>query len=214
MARFIVTTLLCFSLSLPGLFAREAEIPRLESSLDRDTVHIGDPIRYTLRVTAPEGVEVEFPDLEGGMVGEFEIAETGESGGREAGKEWRERFYILLGFKTGDRSLPAPSATLRYPDGREEKLEGSPLGIVVESLLEDEGDVAEQDIREIKPPLSIRANYLPLVLFAAGAVLILLLFLVFRRYFRRKEYVPPPPCMAMIAPCVHAPLGPRQRIFR
>ncbi len=194
MLRSAVTTLLVLSLWMPFAFGEDGSIPRLKCGVDRETVHIGDPIRYTLKVTAPEGVEVEFPEFPDGKVNDFELAETGESEGEEAGEEWRERFYTLLGFKTGTLPLPAPEVSLRYPDGREEKLEGEALEIVVESLLEEGADVAQQDIREIKPPLLLPVNYLPLILLAAGLLIVLLLlYLVFKRYFRRKERVIPPP---------------------
>lgn len=192
MSRLTVATLLVFSLLVPVAFGEDGSIPRLESALNRDRVYIGDPVRYALRVLAPEGTEAVFPDFEGGVVGDFEIAESGGGEGEDSGVKWWERFYLLLGFQPGTYTLPEPSVTLRYPDGKEEKLKSSPLSLVVESLLEPEK--TDQDIKESKSPVPLEANYLPLILLAAGGVIIVVLFFLgFRKCFRRKERVLPPP---------------------
>ena len=168
-------------------------VPRLESSLDRDTVSIGDPIRYTLSVVSSPSAGVIFPDYSSGLLGDFEIGETGEKTREEEGEKVWEKYYLLQGFETGESSLPAALVTVHYPDGREEKLESSPLGITVKSLLDP--SVPEPDIRGIKPPVGLPVSY-RWVLYLIGGILVLaaLVLLLIKKVFRRKEKaVPPPP---------------------
>jgi hypothetical protein len=169
------------------------EIPRLESRLDRDVVSIGDPIRYTLSVVTPPTAGVIFPDYSSGLIGDFEIGATGEETREEEGGKVWEKWYLLQGFETGESSLPTASVTVRYPDGKEEKLESPPLGITVESLLDPAA--TEPDIRGIKPPVGLLVSY-RWVLYLIGGILVLaaVVLLLIKKVFRRKEKsVPPPP---------------------
>ena len=184
-----------FFFFMAGLnIARAGEIPRLESRLDRDVVSIGDPIRYTLSVVASPAAGVIFPDYSSGLIGDFEIGETGEETREEEGGKVWEKWYLLQGFETGEFSLPAASVTVRNLDGKEEKLESPTLGITVKSLLDPA--VTEPDIRGIKPPVGLPVSYW-WVLYLIGGILVLsaLVLLLIKKVFRREEkaVLPPPP---------------------
>ncbi|MFH1038748.1 MAG: hypothetical protein V1789_08805 [PVC group bacterium] len=165
----------------------------MESSLDRDTVTVGDPVRYTLRVTAPPGAEVSFPAYGDGMIGGFEIGETGEGTAEEGGERVWDKWFILQGFDIGKFPLPGASVTIRFPGKGEEQLESSPLEITVKSVLESSPE--EADIRGIKPPVGLPVSY-RWVLYLIGGILLLaaLVLLLIKKVFRRKpKAVPAPP---------------------
>ncbi|MEA1927449.1 MAG: BatD family protein [Candidatus Auribacterota bacterium] len=166
---------------------------RLESGVDRDTVAVGDPIRYTLMVTAPDSAVVIFPEYSDGIVGEFEISSDGMDEREGEGEKVYERWYLLQGFETGEFTLPAAAVRVKI-DGKEELMESPPLGIVVESVLEASEGEGEMDIRPIKPPVSLPVSYLWILYLVGGIILLVVVVIVLiKTVFRRKEKVVPPP---------------------
>lgn len=164
---------------------------RLESRIDRDTAAIGDTIRYRLTVTAPETAVVIFPEYSNDRIGDFEIFRDGLNELEGDGEKVVERWYLLQGFETGEFTLPGAEITVRI-NGEEEVFKSPPLGITVESVLEpSEG---EQDIRPIKPPVSLPVSY-TWIFYLIGGIIVLVAMAVFlvKKVFRRKEKVTPPP---------------------
>jgi len=103
-----------------------------------------------------------------------------------------ERWYLLQGFETGEFTLPGAVVTVCV-NGEEEVLKSPPLGITVESVLElSEG---EQDIRPIKPPVSLPGSYTWIFYLIGGIVLLIavVLFLVKKVFRRREKIIPVPP---------------------
>jgi len=164
---------------------------RLESRVDRDTVAVGDTIRYTLTVTAPENAAVVFPEYGDDRIGDFEIARVGLDRGEKDGVGIEESWYLLQGFETGEFTLPGARVTVSI-DGEEEVLESTPLVITVESVLEEtEG---EQDIKPIKPPVSLPVDY-TWIFYLIGGIVLLIVIVIFlvKKVFRRKEKIIPVP---------------------
>ncbi len=164
---------------------------RLESRLERDTAAVGDTIRYTLTVTAPESAVVIFPDYSDGRVGDFEISRNGSKEQPGEGEKKVDSWYLLQGFETGEFTLPGARVTVRA-NGKEEVLESPPLEITVKSILKpSEGG---QDIRPIKPPVSLPVSYMWILYLIGGIILgaALIIFLI-KGVFRKKEKVIPPP---------------------
>jgi hypothetical protein len=192
-----------FRLFIPGLIIiflsrtspvrseEEESLFRLESWLDRDKAHIGDPVTYYLRVTAPAAAEVEFlpPEME---PDELEIRESGEGERESEAGKVRERRFVLKSFQTGSHSLPPATVRLRFPAGGEETLKSAPLVLKIESLLDPSHPPS--DIRDIKPPLELEVSYRGLIfLLIGGLALAALAVFLARKVFRRKEKVVPLP---------------------
>ncbi|MCX6349798.1 MAG: hypothetical protein NTV79_09940 [Candidatus Aureabacteria bacterium] len=174
----------------PGRGQETASL-KLESSLDRDTVAIGDPVTYYLKVFAPEGTKVAFPEL-GEKAGEIEIKSGGEGESGEGRDRRFERWYLLAAFEPGVHPLPVPEARLTLPGGREETLAASPLSLKVLSSISP--SETPKDIREIKPPRELPVSYLIPVLIVLGALAVLAAGVVLVRFLRRpKAETPPPP---------------------
>jgi len=175
-------------LLLPAL---AAGAPRLEVTLDRDQVRVGEPVVYTLEVSGAPGREVVFPDPADGKFGDFEINSAVETDGKDG---TREKRFIIQGFDIGSFTLPVPEVTLRGGEEEETVLAGPPLEIEVVSVL----DPAEEnpEIRDLKGPAELSRSYrwliypvLALLAVAAAG------YLLYRKFFRRekKAAAAPPP---------------------
>ena len=171
----------------------EENSPQLESSLSRDKIHVGDPITYYLRVTAPAEVRVDFSPLEQEGLEEIEVGKSGAATKVPAGPDqlW-EKWYLLTSFEVGTHRLPPAEARLYLPGGKEMALRSSPLSFQVESLLSPSS--SPPDIRDIKPPLELKVSYLRLILIILAALIVLaLIYFLVRRLSRHPKKVPPPP---------------------
>ncbi len=181
----IAISVLLFALGLPAAGAA----PRLEVSLDRDQARVGEPIVYTLEVSAEPGAAVVFPAAGDGRIGDLEINRVAEETGEDGTRRMR---FLLQGFETGDFTLPGPEVTVRSEDGEETVLAGPELEIEIVSVLGP--DEEDADIRELKDPIGLPRSYRwILYLAAAAAVLAAGAFLLYRKFFRREPAGPPPP---------------------
>jgi hypothetical protein len=167
------------------------DVLRLESRVDRDTAAIGDMIRYTLTVTAPESAMVIFPEYSDDRIGDLEISRNGLNELKEAVGKVEERWYLLQGFETGEFTLPSARVTVNV-NGEEKVLESTQLVITIETVLES--SEGEQDIKPIKPPVSLPVDYTWIIYLIGGIALLIavVLFLV-KKVFRREEKVIPVP---------------------
>lgn len=178
--------------------ADQTEAPSVSVSVDRTELTIGDPIRYTISVTAAAGVEVEIPLL-GEQVGDFTVLDFGELPPRtENGQVVTSRWFRLTTFETGHHLLPGP--TIRYQHhGERERIDGNDVSITVISLLAEAGQNPE--LRDIKPPEVLPFDWRPYGLVAvAGLVLAGLgggLFFYLRR--PAPAVAPPAPPASQVA---------------
>lgn len=153
-----------------GLAATDqTEAPSVSISVDRTEVTIGDPIRYTISVTAAANIEVEIPLL-GEQVGDFTVLDFGEPPPRtENGQVVTSRWFRLTTFETGHHLLPGPTVRYRH-HGERERIDGNDVSITVISLLAEAGQNPE--LRDIKPPEVLPFDWRPYGLVAvAGLVL-------------------------------------------
>ena len=172
--------------------ADQTEAPSVSVSVDRTEVTIGDPIRYTISVTAAADIEVEIPLL-GEQIGDFTVLDFGELPPRdENGQVVTSRWFRLTTFETGQHLLPGPTIRYRH-HGERGRIDGNDVSITVVSLLAEAGQNPE--LRDIKPPEALPFDWRPYGLVAvAGLVLAGLgggLFVYLRR---------PAPAVAPAAP--------------
>ena len=149
--------------------ADQTEAPSVSVSVDRTEVTIGDPIRYTISVTAAADIEVEIPLL-GEQVGDFTVLDFGQLPPRdENGQVVTGRWFRLTTFETGHHLLPGPTIRYRH-HGERERIDGDDVSITVISLLAQAGQNPE--LRDIKPPEALPFDWRPYGLVAvAGLVL-------------------------------------------
>lgn len=178
--------------------ADQTEAPSVSVSVDRTEVTVGDPIRYTISVTAAADIEVEIPLL-GEQVGDFTVLDFGQLPPRtENGRVVTGRWFRLTTFETGQHLLPGPTIRYRHR-GERERIDGNDVSITVLSLLAEAGQNPE--LRDIKPPEVLPFDWRPYGLVAvAGLVLAGLgggLFVYLRR--PAPAVAPPAPPASQVA---------------
>jgi len=166
----------------------------IHASVDRKEITIGDPIRYTVEVSAGTDTEVIIPVLSG-TLGAFTITDFGELPPRtENGRVVAARWYTLTIFETGDHLVPAPKVMYRVPGEELQEAQGNEVLVGVASLLAQEKSAA--DIRDVKPPEEVPFDWRPYGIAAAVVLAVGLLgaglFYLLNRP-RRQRVVPPPP---------------------
>lgn len=145
----------------------------VQASVDQDAITIGDPIRYTVTVTAQTNIDVKVPVFSD-RLGDFDVIDFGELSPQPTEDHAiTARWYTLTIFTTGYHIIPAPSVPYTTADGAEHMAEGGTIRIHVASLLTQEGQIT--DIRDIKPPEEVPFDWGPYIL--GGVILIALVLL-------------------------------------
>jgi uncharacterized protein (TIGR03382 family) len=163
----------------------------LTVTADRERARVAEPVHVTVAVRAPEGVEIEFPDLtaalEDFLVRDHSPVETETTAD---GVQIIRQTYDLDSNLSGPREIPA--LTILTAEG---EAATEPLTVEVVSAIEGEYDPSE--FADIVGPMSIPQprNWTPIVV-GAGAALalaVLVWWLLRRRRARANAVAPPPP---------------------
>lgn len=176
----------------PTATPAEAGLLSVVASVDRAEATIGDPIRYTVQITAPVGARVVVP-VYSGTIGELTITDFGDAPPREEnGRTTITRWYTLTGFTPGEHSLPAPKVAY-FLSEEELQADGNEVKLTIVSLLEREPSA--NDIRDIKPVEEPPFDWQPIGYGAAALAGLLLLGGAFYYLLNRpkRAYVVPPP---------------------
>jgi len=166
----------------------------VQARVDRNQVTIGEPIRYTVDVTADADTELIIPVLSG-TLGPFNITDFGDVPTRkDHGRAVVTRWYTLTTFDTGDQLVPAPKVQYRTPGEGLREAEGNDVLVGVTSLLAQAKEAA--DIRDIKPPEEVPFDWRPYGIAAAAVAGVAALgagFFYLLNRPRRGHVVPPRP---------------------
>ena len=158
----------CNSPSQEMISDEEPVVVRAE--VDRDEINIGDRIRYTITVIAKPDLDIDFPQL-GEDLGDLTVEDLGTvSPERSRASVVRENWYTLYTYKVGSYIIPPPVIVYSDEEGKKE-IKGQEVKVDVVSLIA-QGEEPE-DIRDIKPPIGLPVNYVPLILFGVGGLIIL-----------------------------------------
>lgn len=155
-------------------FTAWAEEAKVRAEVDRDTVTIGEEIRYTIEARLPSGAFVEFP-APGKELGGLTVKEILPLKGKQA--------YILETFTPGDYTIPEQAVKYKekgasvWREAKTDKVE-----INVESVLAKYPDA--RDIRDIKVPLGLPSPY-AFFIFLLITILIILLIVSAVLYIRK-----------------------------
>ena len=127
-----------------------AQLIRVSSRVEGDSMMIGDHVRYTLRVDAAPNVNFRMPVLRDSLGGHLEIlapvsADTSAVDGRKV----VDHSYLITGFEPGNQRIP--SMPVQYSFGGEvDTALSMPVFI---SVIAPEVD-PEGEIKDIKPPIN------------------------------------------------------------
>ena len=165
----------------------------IHASVDHPEATIGDPIRYTVEISAVDGIELVVPVLSGG-IGVFTITDFGDVPAHKAfGRVTLSRWYTLTAFTTGEQHIPAPKVQYRTADGLKD-VDGNEVPVTIVSLLAQDKNAA--DIRDIKPPEEVPFDWRPYGIAAAAVLVVGLLgagFFYLLNRPRRQRVLPPRP---------------------
>lgn len=146
----------------------------VKSGVDRHRITIGDRLRYTISVEKDRSLDLEPIDPSIGL-GQFEIKNyEAKKPKRKAGKEIYEYEYTITTFSTGDRIIPPIKISYRDQKGNTGTIWTDTISVFVESVNLDD---TYADIKDIKPPLSLKSRLFVYILCVLAGAGILLYFL-------------------------------------
>ncbi len=146
----------------------------LRTRIDRATAHPGDIITFSLEADYLPGVSLEVPEIADDL-SDFRIVNSGLTQKEEGERIVAERWYKLQADISGSYVIEPIEVAYSLPDGKAEKAKTPKIFIEIESLLAQDGEA--EDIRDIKPPVTISYPYRMFLLIAAtliGAILAVL----------------------------------------
>lgn len=151
----------------------------VESTIDKQSITIGDHVRYTVKISADTSLLVDSLAV-GTNLGMFEIKDyTPRKSEVSGGMRVSTESYEITTFTTGDYQIPP--ITIRYQDraGESKTIATDPIAIKVNSLLKGEEG---EDIKPLRGPKDYEGRIPLWVLITAAAVALgVLLFLYFYR---------------------------------
>jgi hypothetical protein len=155
----------------------------VESTLDKQTITIGDRVLYSVKITADTALTVDSLTV-GANLGMFEIKdykprESSISGGFRVTTE----SFSITTFTTGDYQIPPLTIRYRTSAGETKSIAADPLPIKVNSLLSGE---AGEDIKPLRGPKSFEKEF-PLWWVLGGAALLIAAGLFYYFYRRARK---------------------------
>lgn len=176
--------ILCFS-SFPA--SAQEDVPvTLTAVVDKNKVTIGDPITYTVRAIYDNGYHIEMKKA-GSNLGEFEIKDfTKHPAEKLTDGRFQEVFeFVIAVYDIGSYEIPPTTVTYWKSEDEKDDLQTDKIKIEVASV---QGEDAK-DIQDIKPPLSVRPNFIRYILLglAALALLVGAIILLVKILRKRKE---------------------------
>ncbi|MCX5713641.1 MAG: hypothetical protein NT033_02300 [Candidatus Omnitrophica bacterium] len=158
----------------------------VKTQVDKNSVSIGDKVKYSICILADKGIEVEFPVFQENL-GDFAVKDFGKSTRTFFSRKTIIQWYLLDTYITGKYTLPKPVIKYRhYKDKEWNQIEGSQLEVEVKSLL-DKSD-AHLAIRDIKAPVNLPVKWLKFFILG-GIVLIIFGGVLAYGYFRKKKVI-------------------------
>lgn len=157
-------------------FQSERAPVELSAQVDRAVVNPGDIITFTLTADYQQDVSLELPEV-ADKFSDFRIVNSGISAPARRGERLvAERWYKLQADIAGSYVVEPIEITCRLPGGPQQTVQTPKIFLEVESLLAKQDEA--NDIRDIKPPVSVSPSYRVLLVILgilAATVLILLL---------------------------------------
>ena len=199
-ARFFITALICAAIwggvscaEDSGNTPKDTDVTVTVSAyIDRDSIEIGDKIKYIIKVKADHKIEIQQPVIAESLTG-FAVRDFGSSKSGLFGKKTTAFWFLLDTYETGKHVISGTTVRYREKDSDDwQELVTNEVELEVKSVLFDEPEKA--DIKDIKGPVSF-PNRLYLYIFSgAAAVLVIaaVVFLFLRKKKKAESAVSPP----------------------
>lgn len=154
---------------------------RIESSVDRSQILIGDRVTYTVTMRYPKGYTIATPPIAHNL-GQFEIKDFTIGKPGDLGNEIMQSFTFMIStYDTGTFEIPPTGFAYRDSAGQEGIITTQPITIKVGSLL---GDRSTWQLRDVKPPVPYPFPWKTVLYFAIPLVLVtgaIITFIVLRK---------------------------------
>ena len=148
----------CLILVASGLLS--ADPLEVKTGTDKYHIAIGDTVSLNIDLEWESGVELK-PVAARERLGNFIVRDIREGMMRPAGDGFSRRVSLLLTvFETGEQTIPSIPILFTDADGMVGRRETEPVEIVVESVLAEDST----EIRDIKPPLTVRKRWREIIL--------------------------------------------------
>jgi hypothetical protein len=188
-----IMTLLLSVLFLMGDSPDKVPLPSIEQEIDRKEATIGDRLRFKVEIFTEEDQEVIPPENQP-LLGTFAVKDRDMRIITRKGLKKTVFEYTLVSYDVGKNRIPEITMIIKSGDELQ-KLNTLPLFVDIKSV--SPGLTGEEDIKGLKPQISIRLPYwyYPLGLFSILAIVGVILLLINRRRKRivlEKVEIKPP----------------------
>jgi hypothetical protein len=168
----------------------DLESPSVQAQVDPATAKLGDLITFSIRVTHPQALQVEPPDLSKSL-GTFEVYSSTRLPVVAGADKAMDQFEaVLQDFTTGQQVLPAVEIPYRDPMGNRHTVKTSTFTVLIEEV--PPGPKDKGDIRGIKGVVGPTA-WSPWWWLLAGVLLSVICYLLWRKRKLALAGPPPPP---------------------
>ncbi|MCA9734180.1 MAG: hypothetical protein H6696_02380 [Deferribacteres bacterium] len=157
---------------------------RVNSSVDKSRIKIGDLIQYEVHFYYDKGIEIQTPGL-GSNLGAFEIREFEDLPSQENNGSFEKVVtYTISTFDTGAYVIPPISVGYTVlADSSEHFIETEPIDVYVESMRPSE----EGDIRDLKAQAEIPLDIKRIILYVLIGLAIILALVLFWWYRKKRQ---------------------------
>ncbi|GBE03433.1 hypothetical protein BMS3Abin09_00348 [bacterium BMS3Abin09] len=190
-ARVFITVLVCMLIWGGVSFAedsgknfKDTDVSvTVSAHIDRDSIAIGDKIKYIIEVKADDKMEIQNPVIDKALTG-FAVRDFGSSKSGLFGKKTRSFWFLLDTYETGKYTIPGATVKYREKGSKDwQELLTNEVKLEVKSLL---GDVTEKaDIKDIKGPVGF-PDRLYLYIFSGAAAALVIAAVIFL-FLRKKK---------------------------
>jgi hypothetical protein len=175
---FLVSILFFASAAAQGAETKE---PAVWASADRQSIFIGDRIRYQVEASADEGIEISFPKFADDKIGDFEIKDSGLKVKKTIfRKKITINWYDITVYSPGKYTIPRidikykPKAAKAWTT-----VKTNSIDIAVGSLIPPSG---VKDIRDIKGPFRIfEINWLIVAIVLFALIMGAAVFIIYKK---------------------------------
>ena len=167
--------------------AAEKDEPVVRTSIDKNSVFIGDRVRYAIEFISKDDLEVEFPKFKEGKIADFEIKDSGRKITRSfLGKRVFFKWYLISAYSTGEHTIPSFEIRYRQKNGKDWVVKKTgELQVTIVSVMPS-GEKAS-DIKDIKGPIYFYEMYWILI---SGIIALLGFFILAIIIYKRRQKAP------------------------
>lgn len=176
---------ICIMILAP--FAAEAgDDIALRAYVNRNSITIGDRIKYTIEVTASRSTRIQMPAFKDHLIGGFEIKDSAnKTVNRLFGKRTLIHWYYITVYSAGKKEIPVIDVKYKPASAKDWSVKKTAvLSIDVRSVLPKE---LPADIKDIKGPMSFfEMNWFIAGVLSIGLIILVILFIIVKKARDRK----------------------------